>query len=65
MTLILHNDKIPVKAILQIAMIALANKVITLNLKTITLDIMLGIGVIIASLGIAFFAFQKSDEKLN
>jgi len=65
MTLILHHDKIPVKSILQIAMIALANKVITLNLKTIHLDIMLGIGVIIAALGIAFFAFNKSNEKLE
>jgi uncharacterized membrane protein (DUF373 family) len=65
MNLLLHHDKIPVKSILQIAMIALANKVITLNLKTIQLDTMLGIGAIIAALGIAFFAFSKSNEKIE
>ena len=65
MNLLLHHDKIPVKSILQIAMIALANKVITLNVKTIQLETMLGIGVIIAALGIAFFAFNKSNEKIE
>ena len=65
MNLLLHHDKIPVKSILQIAMIALANKVITLNIKTIQLDTMLGIGAIIAALGIAFFAFNKSNEKIE
>jgi len=39
--------------------------VITLNVKTIQLETMLGIGVIIAALGIAFFAFNKSNEKIE
>ncbi|MEI8052436.1 MAG: phosphate-starvation-inducible PsiE family protein [Bacteroidota bacterium] len=65
MTLILHQEKIPVKAILQIAMIALANKVITLNLKNISLDLMIGLGMVIAALGVAFFFFNKSSEKIE
>ena len=65
MNLLLHHNKIPVKSILQIAMIALANKVITLNIKNVTLDIMIGIAIIITSIGIAYFFFSKSSETID
>lgn len=65
MTLILNHDKIPVRSILQIAVIAMANKIITLNIKTVSLEIMIGLGVIIASLGIAFYFYNKTSEKIE
>jgi uncharacterized membrane protein (DUF373 family) len=65
MNLLLHHNKIPVKSILQIAMIALANKVITLNIKNVTLDVMIGIAILITSIGVAFFFFSKSSESFE
>ncbi len=64
MLLILHHDQIPVKSILKIAAIAMANKVITLNIKEITFDHMIGLGVLVIAVGAAFFFFnqEKSSE---
>jgi len=63
MILILNHDKIPVKSILKIACIALANKIITLNIKTVDLNVMMGVSMLIAAVGIAFFFFNKDNEK--
>lgn len=65
MSLLLHHDKIPVKSILQIAVIAMANKVITLNIKHITLDLMLGLSALILGIGVAFYFFNKSSENIE
>ncbi len=65
---ILHikgTEKIPVKEIMQIAMIALGNKIITLDTKAAGMYMMIGLGVIVFSLGISYFFFNckpKSDE---
>lgn len=61
--LILQKETIPVKSIIKIAAIALANKVITLNLKSTSFDTMAGMSLVFLALGITFFAFNT--EKLN
>jgi len=59
MTIILEQRKIPVKEIMEIAMIALANKVVTLDLHATDMQSMIGLGVIIVSLGVAYFTFSR------
>lgn len=63
MTIILDQKKIPVREIMQIAMIALANKVITLDVKTFGMESMIGLAVIIACLGLAYFTFNTRLNK--
>ena len=63
MILVLQHDKIPVKSILQIAVITLANKMITLNIKTISLEVMIGICAIIFALSIVLNFYNKTSEK--
>lgn len=63
MTIILDQKKIPVREIMQIAMIALANKVITMDVKTLGMQSMIGLGVIIACVGIAYFTFNTRLNK--
>ena len=58
--IITHNS-IPVNTILKIAIIAISNKVITLDVKSETMTHMLGIAAIIASLGIVFFFNSKGE----
>lgn len=60
--LILKHEDIPVKSILKIAAIALANKVITLNLKSIDANVLFGLSSLLIALGIAFFFFDKEKE---
>jgi uncharacterized membrane protein (DUF373 family) len=62
MYLILGNDMIPVKSILKIATIALANKIITLNLKEIEVNQLFGVAALIACIGLAYFFFHKDAE---
>ena len=62
LTLLLKHDQIPVKSILKIAAIAIANKVITTNIKTINLQAMIGVSVLIASVGLTFFFFSKDAD---
>jgi len=62
---IVGNNKIPVGAIIKISIIAIANKVITLDLKEVSMETMIGIAVIITSLGLAFFLLQFKAEAQN
>jgi len=62
MYLILKVDLIPVKSILKIAAIALANKVITLNLKEIEINELFGLAALIVCIGVAYFFFHKDAE---
>jgi len=62
LTLLLKHDQIPVKSILKIAAIAIANKVITTNIKTIDMQAMIGVSVLIASVGLTFFFFSKDPD---
>ncbi len=65
MFFIVGNSKIPVRSIIKISMIAIANKVITLDLKEVSMQTMIGIGVIITSLGLAFFLLHFKAEEGN
>lgn len=60
--LIVKHEDIPVKSILKIAAIALANKVITLNIKSIDANALFGLSSLLIALGIAFFFFDKEKE---
>ena len=62
MLLILGSDKIPVKSILKIASIALANKIITLNIKAVEVEEMLGLAALIIAIGASFFFYNKEVE---
>ncbi|MDP3394741.1 phosphate-starvation-inducible PsiE family protein [Sediminibacterium sp.] len=60
--LLLNHENIPVKSILKIAAIAMANKVITLDIKHMNESMLLGLSAILLSIGIAFFFFNKEKE---
>lgn len=60
--LIYHHDSIPVKSILKIAAIAMANKIITLNIKEASFEHMLGLATLIISVGVAFFFYNREKE---
>jgi len=60
--LIVKHEDIPVKSILKIAAIALANKVITLNIKSIDINVLFGLSSLLIALGIAFFFFDKEKD---
>ncbi|MEI8060260.1 MAG: phosphate-starvation-inducible PsiE family protein [Ferruginibacter sp.] len=62
---ILNNNQVPVILILKIAIISISNKVIMLNLKEMTMQTMIGIAVIIASLSITFFLVQYKFVRGN
>ena len=62
MFLILNNDKIPVKSILKIAAIAMANKVITTNFKHAEMSTEISIGVILFAIGVAYYFFSKDSS---
>jgi len=59
---ILDHKKIPVKEIMQIAMIALGNKIITLNIMSAGMNVMIGLGVIVFSLGLSYFFFNNNTK---
>ncbi len=57
--IIIHSNKIPFIEILQIAVIAVANKVITLDLHKTDFYTMIGLASIIISIGLAYFLFNR------
>jgi uncharacterized membrane protein (DUF373 family) len=60
--IILHSNQMPVKSITKVAAIAMANKVITLNLKEIEPIELFGISTIIIAIGLSYFLFHKDSE---
>jgi uncharacterized membrane protein (DUF373 family) len=60
--LILKSDQIPVKSICKVAAIAMANKVITLNLKETPPVELFGVGALIIAIGVAYFFFNKDNQ---
>lgn len=60
--IILQSNQMPVKSITKVAAIAMANKVITLNLKEIEPIELFGISTLIISIGVSYFLFQKDPE---
>jgi len=62
-SIILQHDYIPVKSILKISAIAISNKIITLNIHTYTFQQLIGICIIMLSIGATFFFFNMEKEK--
>lgn len=63
--LFLIEDKIKPEIIVEIAVIALCNKIITLDTKHTSGDVLLGIAAILAGLSIGYyvFRFRAADEE--
>lgn len=61
-TLLLNHENIPVKSILKIAAIAIANKIITLDLEHLNVNMLLGLSAVLVCIGITFFFFSKESE---
>jgi uncharacterized membrane protein (DUF373 family) len=63
--LIISSDTIPVIPITQIAIIAVANKIITLDIKNTETAVITGMAVLIFALGVAHFLlkYHKNSEK--
>jgi len=66
LVLIITSEEIPTVPILQIAIVAVANKIITLDLKHTDPNIIIGLALLISGLGIAHFLlkYKKPQEKL-
>lgn len=60
--LLLKSDQIPVKSICKVAVIAMANKVIVINLHETPPLELFGIAALIISIGIAYFLFSKDKD---
>ena len=63
-SLILHSDKIPFLQILQIAVIAISNKIITLDIHNTDFHTFLGLAGIMLSIGVAYFCFSHKNTVL-
>lgn len=60
--LLLKSDQIPVKSICKVAVIALANKVIVINLHETPPLELFGIAALIVSIGITYYFFDKDSR---
>ena len=63
--LIISSDIIPTVPIIQIAIIAVSNKIITLDIKQTDVNTLIGLALLIASLGLALFLLKYRKEALN
>ena len=63
--LIISSDTIPAIPILQIAIIAVSNKIITLDIKQTNVYTIIGLAALIASLGLAYFLMKYSHRNNN
>lgn len=64
MHLILNSEEIPVKPIIKVAAIAMANKIITLNIKDVNWNELLGIAALFIAIGVTYYFFNK-DSRVN
>lgn len=60
--IIMYSNQMPVKSIFKVAAMAMANKVITLNLKEISPIELFGIAALILGIGLAYYLFHKDPE---
>lgn len=63
--LIISSDTVPTVPIIQIAIIAVSNKIITLDIKQTNVDILIGLALLIAALGLAHFLLKNSRTPQN
>ena len=61
--LIISSDTIPAIPIIQIAIIAVSNKIITLDIKQTNVNTLIGLAMLIASLGLAYFLMKCSQRR--
>ncbi len=66
MKMFLAEDKIKPEMVVEVAVIALCNKVITLDTKHTSGDVLLGIAAILIGLSIGYFVFRfrASDKEI-
>ena len=60
--LIISSDTIPTIPILQITIIAVSNKIITLDVKQTNVYTLIGLAMLIAALGFAYFLMRYSQR---
>ncbi|MFN4892311.1 MAG: phosphate-starvation-inducible PsiE family protein [Bacteroidota bacterium] len=60
--IIMYSNQMPVKSILKVAGMAMANKMITLNLKEVAPIELFGIAALIIGIGVAYYLFHKDPE---
>ena len=63
--LIISSDTIPTVPIIQIAIIAVSNKIITLDIKQTNVNILIGLALLIAALGLAYFLMKYNRAPQN
>jgi hypothetical protein len=61
--IIISSSEIPSVSIVQIAIIAIANKMITIDVKHSSPPVLLGLAAIMISLGITYFLHKVKDNK--
>ena len=63
--IIINSDKIPSLQIVQIAIIAIANKIITTNIKETDPLKLFGLAALMLALGVACFLIMRNDKNEN
>ena len=63
--LIISSDSIPTVPIIQIAIIAVANKIITLDTKHSDANLIIGLAVLIAALGMTHFLLKYKKKSIK
>ena len=63
--LIISSDTVPTVPIIHIAIIAVSNKIITLDIKQTNVDILIGLALLIAALGLAHFLLKYGKATEN
>jgi len=63
LSIIISSDVIPTRLIIQIAIIAVANKIITLDLKNVKTEMLYGMASILVGLGAAFYFLHNPKQK--
>jgi len=61
---ILKNNDFSAIAMIQVALITIANKVITLELKDVSMPAMVGMSIVVTSLSLCYFLLQFKSRKL-
>ena len=64
-TIIVASDKLPTALIIEVAIIALCNKIITLNFKELSYVYLLSIAALLLALGITFFLVKSRHDLKN
>ena len=63
LSIIISSDVIPTRLIIQIAIIAIANKIITLDMKNVKTEMLYGMASILIGLGAAFYFLHNPKQK--